>query len=342
MKAGDAVAKGIINNETLAYFLVRTHKFLVAAGVKPNKLRFRQHKADEMAHYAADCWDAEAHTTYGWVEIVGHADRSAYDLKAHSTVTKQDLSAFETWDAPREVEVAKVKVEKGKLGPKFGAGSKALINHLEKMEKAAVVAMGDALAKAGVAKVMVDGKEYELTPDLVKTSVVKEKQSGEKFIPSVIEPSFGIGRIMYVIFEHSYTQRDPNDEKRSYLSLPAIIAPVKVAILPMSSDEKFEPHVNALVKGLLLLNVATKTDNSGVALGRKYARADEIGTPFACTVDFETEKDNAVTIRERDSMEQIRVKIPDAIDLCFKLCTLQTTWEEVTKTHPKLARKADE
>jgi glycyl-tRNA synthetase len=233
-----------------------------------------------MAHYAKDCWDAEAHTTYGWVEIVGHADRAAYDLQAHSKVTKQDLTAFETYDQPREVEVARVKIEKGKVGPKFGANSRALILHLEKMEKDAVIAMGDSLAKTGSATVTVDGKDYVVTPDLVKTSIAKERVSGEKFVPSVIEPSFGIGRIMYSIFEHSYTQR-AGDAQRSYLALPAIIAPVKVAILPISTDEKLEPFAAALAKGLLLHNLATKTDSSGVALGRKYARAGTL-LPIIC------------------------------------------------------------
>ena len=81
MNVKEAVEGGTIDNQTLAYFLCRTHLFLCQCGVDPAKLRFRQHKDTEMAHYASDCWDAEIHTSYGWVECVGHADRSAYDLK---------------------------------------------------------------------------------------------------------------------------------------------------------------------------------------------------------------------------------------------------------------------
>jgi glycyl-tRNA synthetase len=69
MTAGDAVAQGVIDNQTLAYFMSRTHMFLTAAGVDAQRLRFRQHLSTEMAHYAKDCWDAEIHTSYGWIEV---------------------------------------------------------------------------------------------------------------------------------------------------------------------------------------------------------------------------------------------------------------------------------
>lgn len=75
---GEAVEKGIVDNETLGYFLARIQLFLLKIGADPKKIRFRQHMANEMAHYAADCWDAELHTSSGWIECVGCADRSAY------------------------------------------------------------------------------------------------------------------------------------------------------------------------------------------------------------------------------------------------------------------------
>jgi glycyl-tRNA synthetase len=78
------VLQGIVDNETLGYFIARTYLFLTKLGIDKNRLRFRQHLANEMAHYAQDCWDAEIECSYGWFECVGCADRSAYDLKAHS------------------------------------------------------------------------------------------------------------------------------------------------------------------------------------------------------------------------------------------------------------------
>lgn len=78
---GEAVAQGIVNNETLGYFMARTYLFLMRVGIKPECLRFRQHLLTEMAHYAADCWDAEIKLSYGWTECVGIADRACFDLK---------------------------------------------------------------------------------------------------------------------------------------------------------------------------------------------------------------------------------------------------------------------
>lgn len=76
--------QGIVNNETLGYFIGRVYLFLTHLGIDKDRLRFRQHLANEMAHYAADCWDAEIECSHGWIECVGIADRSAYDLQAHT------------------------------------------------------------------------------------------------------------------------------------------------------------------------------------------------------------------------------------------------------------------
>jgi hypothetical protein len=79
-----SLKQGIVNNETLGYFIARTYLFLTKLGIDKTRLRFRQHLASEMAHYAQDCWDAEIECSYGWIECVGLADRAAYDLKQHT------------------------------------------------------------------------------------------------------------------------------------------------------------------------------------------------------------------------------------------------------------------
>ena len=89
---GEAVSTGLVDNETLGYFIARTALFLAGVGIRKELLRFRQHLPTEMAHYATDCWDAEIGTCYGWLESVGIADRACYDLSAHSTATGKDLS----------------------------------------------------------------------------------------------------------------------------------------------------------------------------------------------------------------------------------------------------------
>lgn len=100
----------------MAYFLIRTYKFLVAAGVHPENIRFRQHMRTEMAHYANDCWDAEIETSLGWVEAVGHANRSAFDLECHAKGSKKPHFASRNLAEPREVTYTKLVLNKGVIG----------------------------------------------------------------------------------------------------------------------------------------------------------------------------------------------------------------------------------
>lgn len=101
MTLEDAVNSKVIDNQTLAYFMARTYLFLVSCGINAEGIRFRQHRDDEMAHYAQDCWDAEVETSYGWIEIAGHADRSCYDLSRHGKKTKTELVAARLLPAPK-------------------------------------------------------------------------------------------------------------------------------------------------------------------------------------------------------------------------------------------------
>lgn len=83
-----------MNNQTLGYFIGRVYLFLTNLGIDKERLRFRQHLPNEMAHYAADCWDAEIECSYGWIECVGIADRSAYDLQAHTVRTQATFQLY--------------------------------------------------------------------------------------------------------------------------------------------------------------------------------------------------------------------------------------------------------
>jgi glycyl-tRNA synthetase len=103
----DAVSQKVIDNQTLAYFMARTYLFLTSVGISADGIRFRQHRGDEMAHYAKDCWDAEVETSYGWIEIAGHADRSCYDLSRHAKRTKTELVAARLLPEPKQVKYVK-------------------------------------------------------------------------------------------------------------------------------------------------------------------------------------------------------------------------------------------
>lgn len=114
----------MIDNETLGYFIARIFLFLTKIGINPDRLRFRQHMANEMAHYAADCWDAEIHTSYGWIECVGCADRSAYDLSVHSAKTQNKMVVRQPLKEVRIVEKMVVGLDKKVFGPRFKKDAK--------------------------------------------------------------------------------------------------------------------------------------------------------------------------------------------------------------------------
>jgi len=205
MSIGEAVRLKIVANETLGYFVARCYLFLVRLGINPSRLRFRQHLAKEMAHYAEDCWDAEIECTYGWVECVGMADRSAFDLNAHAAKSKVDLSAYEKFAEPREVTELVVDSNKQLMGKELKKEAKAVTDALAAMCEGDLVALGARLAADGVATVA----GCQVTKEMVKIEHVTKMVGGRSFTPGVIEPSFGIGRIMYCLFEHAFYWRVP-------------------------------------------------------------------------------------------------------------------------------------
>lgn len=144
-----------------------------------------------------------------------------------------------------------------------------------------------------------------------------DQESGERWFPYVIEPAAGLGRAFMAFLVDAYTEDEAPNAKggvdtRVVLKLDRRLAPVKVAVLPLSKKaELAEPAEKIAAQLRQLWNI--EYDTSG-AIGRRYRRQDEIGTPFCVTVDFDTLEDNAVTVRERDSMEQERVKIEDLQD----------------------------
>lgn len=96
------------------------------------------------------------------------------------------------------------------------------------------------------------------------------------------------------------------DEARNVLSFPPSVAPFKCCILPLSNHESFAPFVKKFSRELRKNGVSTRTDDSSTSIGRRYARYDELGIPYAITIDFQTVDDNTVTLRMRDSTKQIR------------------------------------
>jgi glycyl-tRNA synthetase len=136
-----------------------------------------------------------------------------------------------------------------------------------------------------------------------------DAEAGEKYIPYVIEPSAGVDRSLLAFLIDAYEEEEVEGEKRTVLHLNPSLAPIKVAVLPLSRNEKLTPLAKEVFKQLCP-NFVTDYDDSQ-SIGRRYRRQDEIGTPFCVTVDFESLEDKQVTIRDRDSLAQIRVPIEE-------------------------------
>ena len=306
---GKAVEDGIIANRVLAYFVYTTRQLLVRLGVDPKRLRFRQHDKDEMAHYAADCWDAEALLSYGWTEITGIADRGCWDLSRHAEYSGADLTHFKRFDEPREMEVDKVRAKHKALGPEFKGKAKDIAAAMESKTPADV--------KDGKLTITVDGEDIVLDDRFFEVAKVKEKVTGDRVIPHVIEPSHGLDRIFYTVLEHSYSHDDAEDY--TVLRLKPEVAPIKVGVFPLMEKDGLDDMARRIYEGVHSHRVEAYYDGSGT-IGKRYARMDEVGTPWCITVDYDSlsgEQQGTVTIRDRDSKAQKRIKaedVPSVID----------------------------
>ncbi len=195
-------------------------------GMNPDKLRFHDHPADKLAHYAKEATDIEYEFPFGWGEIEGIHNRTDFDLRRHEEYS---------------------------------------------------------------------GKSQKYFDDRTK----------EKFIPYIIETSAGASRGFMAFLVDAYDEEEVKGEKRVVLRLHPKLAPIKVAIFPLVNKDGM-PEVAREIEKELRPHLRVFYDAKG-AVGRRYRRQDEAGTPYCVTVDTQTLEDGTVTVRERDSMEQIRV-----------------------------------
>ena len=333
---GEAVEKKIIDNETLGYFLGKTYLFLIGIGIKKDGIRFRQHTPKEMAHYASDCWDAEIETSYGWVEVAGHADRTCYDLSRHSESTGIELVASRLLKETKVIKGIKIVLNKGIIFKNFNDKDKAkkLCEKLDKISEEDKEKLMVDFETNGKIEVDINGEKIILDKEKneIKMERFEQNVHEEKYSPNVIEPSFGIGRIVYCVMEHCFKVRE-NDSRRTYFDFPPSIAPYKASILPLFENEKFLDYVEPIRKILVQNGISYKIDKVD-SIGRRYARTDEIGIPFGITIDDITLKDNTVTLREIDTMKQIRVPIPEIGNIIKNVYNRTEKWEDIVKKYP--------
>jgi glycyl-tRNA synthetase len=298
---GEAIADGTIASEWVAYYLGLAHGWYQAVGIDPDRLRYRQHLSGELAHYATDCWDAEAEIDGNWIEITGFATRGSYDLQGHADNSGESFTVFRQYDEPVTVERATVDPDMSYLGPEFGGAAGAVADALERLAREDRSAFdGDTVT------VEADGESYTVPVERAGFAVEETTETGEHVTPSVVEPSFGLDRVIYAVLTHAYREDVVDDEERTYLALPPAVAPTTAGVFPLMAKDGLDDRAQQLAEQLRTAGLSVTYDDSG-AIGRRYRRQDEVGTPYCVTVDYRSLEDDTVTLRDRDSTAQLRV-----------------------------------
>lgn len=141
----------------------------------------------------------------------------------------------------------------------------------------------------------------------------QDEETGERFIPHVIEPTFGLDRAVFAVLTESYTEDELNGEKRTFLKLPFALAPITVAVFPLLKNK---PELVKKARGvyeMIKKEIPQSMFDDNGNIGKRYRRQDEIGTPYCVTIDFDTLEDDTVTLRDRDSGEQERISIDELL-----------------------------
>jgi glycyl-tRNA synthetase len=295
----EAVTEGLIKSKWLGYWMCVARDFVHELGVDYGEMYFEEKMPYERAHYSVQTFDQLVRVSrWGWIEVSGHAYRTDYDLRRHMEFSGQDLTVFKPYPEPKLVEVKRVVVDRALLGRVLGGSLKELEEVLRKLSAEDV----EKLLATGGEEVEVGG--FRVPREAIKVVKEVEKVSGVRIIPHVAEPSFGAERLVLVVLDKAYTE----EGGRVVLRIPKAIAPIKVAVFPLVERKELISLAKRIYWELVDRGFTVLYDESG-SIGRRYARADEIGVPYAITVDFQSLEDGTVTIRDRDTRQQVRVKI---------------------------------
>ena len=306
MSFGAALGAGIIRHPTVAWFLARTWDFLVEVGIDPGRIRFRQHASTEMAHYAADCWDCEIHGEHGWIECVGIANRTCHDLESHEAHSKaKGLRAWRQFAQPRSQTIERLAPNGAIIGPTFRADAGAVVTALE--------GLAELPNELPFELTLADGRSVTIESNMVERRTETANISGEWFTPHVIEPAFGIDRIIWHVLDHAYEEAQKEGEDYTFLRLAEGVSSVDCVVLPLFDKDGMPDLACEVTAAINALPHSRAEMDSSKSIGRRYARADEIGVPWALTVDHTSLEDGSVTVRRRDDQVQIRAFIDEIL-----------------------------
>lgn len=294
----EAVNKGVIKSCWQAFFMAHSKRLLIDLGVPADRQRFIEKLPWERAHYSQQSWDQEVLVErWGWVEVSGHAYRGDYDLKSHMDASGTDMTVFKEYMQPIERERVTVKSNMGKLGPvlKKEAGR-----------------IGELLSRTDPREIERSFKQdgyftvngHRILPEHVLISREKTVERGRRFVPHVVEPSFGTDRLFYVAMEYAYAVK----EGRVLMRFPRDIAPVQLGIYPLVNKDGLREKALEVSLMLSKEGLLAEFDESG-SIGRRYARSDEAGVPLGLTIDYETLEKGTITLRDRDSWKQVRAPL---------------------------------
>ena len=214
------------DGEWFEFWRAERMKWLLALGVRPEKLRFHQHGKDELAHYAKDAYDIQYEFPFGWQELEGIHNRTDFDLTRHQQYSGKKLEYVDT-------------------------------------------------------------------------------ASSERFVPYIIETSAGADRATLMALVDAYREEEVEGEKRVVLRFHPSVAPLKAAVFPLVNKDGM-PELARRIYDDVRRRFNMFYDDGG-SIGRRYRRQDEAGTPFGITIDGQSTQDGTVTVRDRDTLQQVRV-----------------------------------
>lgn len=303
----EAFESGIVKHPTVAWFLAMTMHFLEDVGVEPSKVRFRQHASSEMAHYASDCWDCELSGEHGWIEVVGIANRTCHDLESHEKGSKSGLlKGWRSFENPVKESREVLKPDGAVIGPAFRERASDV--------SAALSELKDLPERIPFTLSLADGTTVEIEEGMVTRVLEESTVSGEYFTPHVIEPAFGIDRIIWHILDHNYLESEKDGDEYTILTLEPSLAPYDVVVLPLFAKNGMDMMAREVLERITSISGIVAEIDTSRSIGRRYARADEIGVPWAVTIDHQSLDDATVTVRRRDDQKQIRVDVDALIE----------------------------
>lgn len=319
---GEALGLGLIKSPWLAFWMYESMLFTEKLGIPRGNTLFEEKLPEERAHYSQQTFDQLVKTSrWGWIEVAGHAYRSDYDLSKHMEFSGQDLTASRALPEPVEKRVVEVKLAKHKLGKELKDRLTTLEAELRRLDPEVLLRQLQEHGYVEVAGVRLGSEDI-----VVDTRT--ERVYVERFIPHVVEPSFGAERLLYVSMEYALREK----RGRAILAFPRRIAPVKVAVLPLTDDPSIVSEALRVFGMLKEAGFVATYDDAG-SIGRRYARADEIGVPACVTVDYRSLEDGTVTVRDRDTWKQVRVSTRELVEALRRFIYEEARLEDLGPLH---------